>query len=120
MGRIEGDSEEGASRHSFVDPAWVAVDLGFTLSELAVALRCRNWQQPEAWQSPDLQRKLTDIRGIAAVLSEMKGESPDVLVQLGKAPVRALHGMTMLQAIGAGETGRVLRYLQSISGGQNG
>lgn len=120
MSRIGTGSEEHPAGQSSIDPAQVAAGLGLTLSELAAALECQEGTQPEIWRTPALQRKLVDVEHISAVLFQMKCASHDVLPQMGREPVRVLSGRTMLQAIGAGETDKVLRYLQSIASGQNG
>lgn len=120
MSRIGAGTGERPAGQSSIDPVQVAAGLGLTLSELAAALECQEETQPEIWRTPALQRKLADVEHISAVLFEMKRASQDVLLQMGRVPVRVFNGRTMLQVIGAGETDKVLRYLQSIASGQNG
>lgn len=111
MSRIGAGSEERPTRQSSIDPVQVAAGLGLTLSALAAALECQKGTQPENCRTPALQRKLTDVEHVAAVLFEMKRASHDVLLHMGRVPVRVFNGRTMPQVIGDGETDEVLRYL---------
>ncbi|WP_062353791.1 hypothetical protein [Pseudoxanthomonas mexicana] len=120
MSRTGAGTEERPAGQSSIDPAQVAARLGLALPELAAALECQEERQPEIWRTSALQRKLADVEHISAVVLEMKRASHDALLLMGRAPVRVFNGRTILQVIGAGETDKVLRYLQSIASGQNG
>lgn len=59
-------------------------------------------------------------RKVLEALAELRSNDPDLAIRLTDTPVRALGNRTLEQVIQSGEVDKALRYLQSISGGQNG
>ena len=54
------------------------------------------------------------------VLLEMNSDAQEVVKLMNEAPIRVLGDRTIDKALADGDLEKVLRYLQTISGGQNG
>ncbi|MDO5506330.1 MAG: hypothetical protein Q4F49_08615 [Pseudoxanthomonas suwonensis] len=54
------------------------------------------------------------------MLREIISDEQRLVEHFQNTPIRVLDGRTMAQALAAGDGEKVLRYLQTISGGQNG
>ncbi len=54
------------------------------------------------------------------VLLEMNSDAQEVVKLMNEAPIRVLGDRTIAKALADGDLEKVLRYLQTISGGQNG
>ncbi len=57
---------------------------------------------------------------VMRVLMSLNSDSEMAIRHMREVPIRVLGGRTIAQAISDGDAAKVLRYLQTISGGQNG
>ncbi len=71
-------------------------------------------------QNEGVQRRLLQLCFVFRAAAELHGESAEAAYHLRNTSIRLLEGRTLLQAVVDGDHEMALRYLQSISGGQNG
>ena len=59
-------------------------------------------------------------RRVLEALRELRPDDPDVALTMRHTPIRVLNNRTLEEVVRAGDADKALRYLQSISAGQNG
>ena len=72
---------------------------------------------------PESAKTQEGLRGLMKVFIELlhvKGDPTLVAFHLKNTPVRVLGGRTLLETVRDGDLEKALRYIQSISSGQNG
>lgn len=71
---------------------------------------------PAGSQGPDSEA----YRQVLEALRELRPDDPDFALKMKDTPIRELGDRTLEEAVRAGDAEKALRYLQIISGGQNG
>lgn len=61
-----------------------------------------------------------ETSAVLRVLMSLNSDSEMTIRHMREVPIRVLRGRTIAQAVADGDAHKVLRYLQTISGGQNG
>lgn len=71
---------------------------------------------PAGSQGPDSEA----YRQVLEALRELRPDGPDVALKMKDTPMRELGSRILEEAVRTGDAEKALRYLQIISGGQNG
>ena len=71
-------------------------------------------------QREELHRRLVHLCLVLRAATEIIGSSTKAARHLGSTPIRILGDRTLLKTVVDGDHEMALRYLKSISGGQNG
>lgn len=103
-----------------LSPLRVAETLHLELGELAMALGVH---RNTLLLSPDntrVQERLSAFERVFLALIELTPDVTQAALQMRNMPIRTLGRRTLFEAVMTGEEAMALRYLQSISGGQNG
>ncbi|MBB1062072.1 hypothetical protein [Marilutibacter spongiae] len=66
------------------------------------------------------QSEIDAYRSVLGALRELRPNDLDVALKLKDTKIRVLGNRTLEEAILEGDSDKAMRYLQSISGGQNG
>ena len=61
-----------------------------------------------------------EYRQVLEALQELRPDDRNVVFKMKSTPIRALGGRTLEEAVLSGDAEKALRYLQTVSGGQNG
>ena len=76
---------------------------------------------PRVALNPPVRRHLEEpVDAVIRMLMALNPDPERVAKQMKEARIRVLGGRTIEEAMSDGEFGKVLRYLRTISGGQNG
>jgi len=103
-----------------LSPRIFAQVMELDLSELAEALGVhRNTMRLHPYGSRT-QERLREYNRVFQSLAHDKAEIVDVVFHMKNTPIRVLGGRSLFEAIRDGDTEKALRYLQTVSGGQNG
>lgn len=105
---------------TYLSPAKFAATLELDLSVLANALGVHRNTMRLHPESPRTQERMRDYNRVFLSLVSLKPDVGDAAFHMKNTPVRVLGQRTLFEAVKDGDTEKVLRYLQSISGGQNG
>lgn len=105
---------------TWLSPVRFAQTLGLELTTLAEALGVHRNTLRLHPESQSTQARLRDFNRVFLALASMKADSSDVAFHMKNTPIRVLGQRTLFEAVQDGDTEAALRYLQSISGGQNG
>ena len=105
---------------TFLSPVRFATTLELDLSVLADALGVHRNTMRLHPESPRTQQRLLDYNRVFQALLGMKPEVHDAAFHMKNTPIRVLGQRTLFEAVRDGDTAKALRYLQSVSGGQNG
>lgn len=105
---------------TYLSPAKFAATLELDLSVLANALGVHRNTMRLHPESPRTQERMRDYNRVFLGLVNLKPDVRDAAFHMKNTPVRVLGQRTLFEAVKDGDTEKVLRYLQSISGGQNG
>lgn len=111
---IQNARSSGATLHS------VAKALEMEPTELADALRLPADVVRQTTVSDEVQHRLHEVRAAFLVTAELHESDADAAQHFRLTPIRVLGHRTMLQTVADGDLEKVLRYLRTISGGQNG
>ncbi|MCF7221503.1 DNA-binding protein [Marilutibacter chinensis] len=105
---------------TYLSPARFATTLELDLSVLANALGVHRNTMRLHPESPRTQERMRDYNRVFLALLGLKPNVRDAAFHMKNTPVRVLGQRTLFDAVKDGDTDKALRYLQSISGGQNG
>jgi hypothetical protein len=110
----------GEPGQTYLSPARFAATLEVDLQTLANALgvhaNTMRWHPENA----RTQERLRDYAGIFASLTELNSDLKSAAFHMKNTPVRVLGHRTLFEAVKDGDTEKAIRYLDSISTGQNG
>lgn len=105
---------------TYLSPAKFATTLEVDLAVLADALGVHRNTMRLHPESSRTQERMRDYNHVFLCLLSLKPDVRDAAFHMKNTPIRVLGGRTLFEAVKDGETDKALRYLQSISGGQNG
>jgi hypothetical protein len=105
---------------TYLSPAKFATALELDLSVLANALGVHRNTMRLHPESPRMQERMRDYNRVFLALFSLKADVRDAAFHMKNTPVRVLGHRTLFEAVKDGDTEPALRYLQSISSGQNG
>lgn len=104
-----------------LSPQVIADKLDITLEELAETIRVHRNTLKHHPEAPSVQAGLAVWK---RVLDLMESVIPDDDLRLAfharNTPIRLLEGRTIVESVSAGNGEKVIRYLQTVSFGQNG
>lgn len=103
-----------------LSPARFAQALEVDLSVLADALGVHRNTMRLHPDSARTQERMRDYNRVFLALHGLRGDVRDAAYHMKNTPIRVLGQRTLFEAVRDGDTDKALRYLQSISGGQNG
>ena len=105
---------------TYLSPSRLAATLEVDLSVLAGALGVHPNTMRLHPESPRTQERMRDYNRVFQALVILKPNIRDAAFHMKNTPIRALGQRTLFEVVRCGDTDRALRYLQSMSGGQNG
>jgi len=105
---------------TYLSPTRFATTLELDLSVLANALGVHRNTMRLHPESPRTQERMRDYNRVFLALVSLKSDVRDAAFHMKNTPVRVLGQRTLFEAVKDGDTEKALRFLQSISGGQNG
>ena len=105
---------------TYLSPTRFAEALGLDLSALADALHVHRNTMRLHPESPRTQEALREYNRVFLALLELKRDVADAAFHMKNTPVRVLGQRTLFEAVRDGHAEKAMRYLQSLSGGQNG
>ncbi|MGN7918756.1 hypothetical protein [Lysobacter sp. 22409] len=94
--------------------------LDITERELCSLLRLQPSLMRRRPDDQRLQRQLCVLAEVRSLLLELKPDPAAVAFHLKNTPIPLLGHRTLMESVRDGDARKALRYLQSISGGQNG
>lgn len=66
------------------------------------------------------QERLLEFNRVFQAMLQFHGSPTDAAYHMKNTPIRVLGQRTLFEAVVQGDSAKALRYLQTISGGQNG
>lgn len=105
---------------TYLSPARFASTLDLDLASMAAALGVHRNTMRLHPDSPRTQERMRDYNRVFMALVAIKPDVRDAAFHMKNTPIRVLGQRTLFETVQNGDTGKALRYLQSISGGQNG
>lgn len=105
---------------TFLSPAKFATTLELDLAVLAGALGVHRNTMRLHPESPRTQERMRDYNRVFLALVNLKPDVKSAAFHMKNTPIRVLGQRTIFEAVRDGDTEKALRYLQSVSGGQNG
>lgn len=105
---------------TYLSPAKFATTLELDLSVLASALGVHRNTMRLHPKNPRTQERMRDYNRVFLALVGLKSDVRDAAFHMMNTPIRVLRQRTLFEAVRDGDTEKAMRYLQSISGGQNG
>lgn len=105
---------------TYLSPVKFATTLELDLSVLANALGVHRNTMRLHPESPRTQERMRDYNRVFLALMSLKPDVRDAAFHMKNTPIRVLGQRTLFEAVKDGDTEKAMRYLQSISGGQNG
>lgn len=109
--------EPGTTRLS---PNRVAKTLALDLSALADAIGVHRNTLRLHPDSAKTQEGLRELNRVFLALLEVKADELQTSFHMMNTPIRVLGQRTLFEAVRDGDVDKALRYIQTISGGQNG
>ena len=109
--------EPGTTRLS---PARVAQTLEVDLGVLAEAIGVHRNTMRLHPDSAKTQEGLREFNRVFQALLEVKADEKRAAFHMMNTPIRVLSQRTLFEAVRDGDVDKALRYIQTISGGQNG
>lgn len=100
-------------------PRHLAKLLDITERELAAALRVHPNILRLRPENALLQNRLRVLAEVFAQVLELRSDPLAAAFHMKNTPIRVLRHQTLLEAVSSGEASKALRYLQTISAGQN-
>ena len=105
---------------TYLSPSRFAETLELDLSVLASALGVHRNTMRLHPESNRTQERMRDYNRVFLALVALKPDVQDAAYHMKNTPIRVLGQRTLFEAVKDGDTEEAMRYLQSISGGQNG
>ncbi len=107
---------------TYLSPARFAAALELDLSVLASALGVHRNTMRLHPESQRTQERMRDYNRVFLALASLKPDVRDAAfhMHMKNTPIGMLGQRTLFEAVQDGDTEKAMRYLQSISGGQNG
>jgi hypothetical protein len=105
---------------TYLSPTKFASVLEMDLAVLAEALGVHRNTMRLHPESQRTQERLGDFNRVFIALLELQSDAVRAAFHMKNTPIRVLGQRTLFQAVKDGDANKALRYLQTISGGQNG
>lgn len=104
---------------TYLSPSRFAATLELDLSVMANALGVHRNTMRLHPESNRTQERMRDYNRVFMALVSLKPDVRDAAYHMKNTPIRVLGQRTLFEAVKDGDTEKAMRYLQSISGGQN-
>lgn len=103
-----------------LSPRLFAQVMELDLADVAEALGVHRNTMRSHPTSTRTQERMRDFNRVFLALTLQKADIADAVFHMKNTPIRVLGGRTLFEAVRDGDTEKALRYLQTISSGQNG
>lgn len=101
-------------------PALIATVLGLSASEIAYAFNVSESVMRLHPEDTAIQKKLSSFADVFDRLLDLNPDTAMAVFHTKNTPIRVLGQRTILDLLRNNESEKVLRYLQTVSGGQSG
>ncbi|WP_157510299.1 hypothetical protein [Lysobacter sp. Root559] len=101
-------------------PALIATALGLSASEMAYAFNVSESVMRLHPEDTAIQKKLSSFADVFDRLLDLNPDTAMAVFHTKNTPIRVLGQRTILDLLRDNESEKILRYLQTVSGGQSG